>query len=787
MLRHNFLLAYRSFRRYKSSFFINLIGLSTGLTCALLIYLWVNDELSVDKFHENEGQLYRTLEHTRYNEDITTWKETSGPVAKVLEEEMPEVVYVTAVAPPEWFGKQNLTAGEKNIKALGQYVGKDYFNIFSYGLTIGDKDQVLSDKNSIVISEKLAMSLFNTTENIIGKIVELEHERPLQVSGVFKGTPANSTVQFDFAVAYDILLEMPAWNWVQNWGSTGPEVYMVLKEGTDIDLFKEKIADVIKVRQENPIRTLTVIPYSEYYLYGKYENGVQTGGRIEYVRLFSIIAILILIIACINFMNLSTAKASRRLKEIGVKKAIGAGRKSLVFQHLGESIFMAFMALGIALFLVLLLLPQFNEITGKQLTMSFEGNLIVMILGITLFTGLIAGSYPALYLSGFNPVTILKGKLESSIGELWTRRGLVVMQFSLSVILIVSVVVVYKQIEFIQNKNLGYDKDNIIHFGIEGRVKESTETFVSEIKRIPGVINASTTTHDMIGHNWSAGIGWEGKNPEDNTQFQIAMVNYDLIETLDMKMVTGRSFSRDFATDNTGIIFNETAIAAMGLEDPIGKTVNFLGQEKTIIGIVKDFHFKSLHEAVEPMLLVLAPKQVNRIMVRIATGKEGETVTALQNFYQNYNPGFPFDYQFLDEDYQALYAAEQRISTLSKYFAGLAIIISCLGLFGLSAFTAERRLKEIGIRKILGSSEVGIVYLLSSDFTKIVLTAIIIALPISYFVARQWLNNFALSIELAWWFFAGAGLVALLVAWFSVGFQTIKAARVNPVQCLKDE
>ncbi len=787
MLRHGILLFIRNIKKNRTTFFINLLGLSTGLACVLLIYLWVHDELNVDKFHVNDELLYRTLEHTSFNEDIVTWKETSGPVAKVLADEMPEVVYSTAIAPPEWFGKQNLSTEEKDIKALGQYVGKDYFNIFSFNLLYGDKNEVVTDKNSIVISESLAMSLFNTTENILGQVIELEHERPLLVSGVFKDTPPNSTIQFDFALAYDILLDMPAYNWVQNWGSTGPEVFMVLKEGTDIEQFKRKIANLIKVRQEESTRTLSVIPFSDYYLYGNYENGKQAGGRIEYVRMFSIIAIIILIIACINFMNLSTARASRRQKEIGVKKAVGAIKKTLVFQFLGESVFTAHIALAVAIVIVLVFLPQFNEIVGKNLSLSFNGNFIFSFIAITLFTGLLAGSYPALYLSSFKTVMILKGKLKNSVGEFWTRKGLVVVQFALSVVLIVSVFVIYKQIEFVQGKNLGYNKDNVMYFGIEGKVKNGLETFISEIKKISGVTNASSTSHDMIGHSWSAGIGWEGKDPLDNTQFQIAIVNYDLIETLDMEIISGHGFSRDFASEINGIIFNETAIEAMGLKNPIGKSVDFLGQKNTISGVVKDFHIKSLHEAVEPMILVLGPAGTNTVMVRIESGKEQETLAAIGTFYEEYNPGFPLDYQFLDQEYAELHASEQRVSTLSKYFAGLAILISCLGLFGLAAFTAERRGKEISVRKVLGQTSTQVVLMLSTEFAKLVLVAIIIALPMAYLLTSNWLSGFAYRIPLRFWYFLAAGMVAFFVALLTVGSQALTAAHKNPVDGLRDE
>ncbi len=787
MFRHNFLLSYRTFKRYKTTFFINLMGLSTSLAGALLIYLWVHDELNTDKFHEMDERLYQVMEHMKHDNKTYTHGETSGPMAEVLIEEMPEVEYAAAVAPTHWpgFDSFTLSVGETNIRATGQYAGEDYFNIFSYRLMYGDKDHVLSDKNSIVISEQVAMNLFNTTEGLIGKAVEFQHERDFLISGVFRQVPANSSVQFDFVLSFETFKDIKPW--VNSWGSTGPFIYAVVKEETDIGQFNRKFPTIVQRITGDSARYPFLKSYSENYLFNTYENGVQTGGRIEYVRLFTIIAIFILLIACINFMNLSTARASRRLKEIGIKKVVGSGRGELIFQYMGESMLMAFASLIIAMLVVVLLLPQFNEITGKQLTLVFDRSLILAAMSITLVTGIAAGSYPALYLSGFRPIRILKGSQKAPLSAVRARKGLVVFQFTLSVILMVGIWVVYQQIEFVQGRHLGYEIDNVIYFNAEGRSKENMETFLSEMKRIPGVINASSTAHRMVGHNWSVGgVEWEGKDPDNMIGFQVASVNYDFLETLGFELKEGRSFSRDFADDTQKIIFNETAIEAMGLSDPIGKTVRFMGS-KEIIGVVKDFHYESLHEKLTPFFFIIIPGSDNKVMARIEAGKERETLDRLQDFYAIHNPGFPFDYKFLDDDYEAQYTAEQRVASLSQYFTGLAILISCLGLFGLAAFTAERRTKEIGIRKILGAGNFSVVRLLSANFTKMVLVAITIALPVSYFIAQKWLEGFAFRIELEWWYFAGSGLIALLIAWFTVGLQTVKAANVNPVDCLKDE
>jgi putative ABC transport system permease protein len=786
MLRHNLLLIYRNFKRFKTTFFINLIGLSTGLACTLLIYLWVSDEWNVDKFHKKDARLFEVMEHQQHTGSIRVTNSTPGLLAETLAEEMPEVEYVAVATPSYWFDKFTLSIKQdKQIDANGIYASKDYFNVFSFDLILGDANRVLADKNSIVISESIAKNLFDTPANALGKAVECQHEKQYTVSGIFKNIPSNSSAQFDFVLSFEVAKEINPG--IAKWENSGPMTFVVLKEGTNKNQFDKKIADLIKHKSKDTHRTLFTTRYSDVYLYGEYVNGEQSGGRIDYVKQFSIIAFFILVIACINFMNLSTAKASRRIKEVGIKKAVGAGRRMLIAQYLGESMLMSLLSLATAILIVDLCLPKFNEITGKALILNFDGNFALSIAGIMLFTGLIAGSYPALYLSGFSPASVLKGKLTTSFGDAWARKGLVIFQFTLSVILIVAVLVVYKQIEFLQQKNLGYNKDNLIYFEMEGKIKEHAETFISELKNIPGIVNASSIAQSMVGGGNTSEIEWEGKNPDEKIPFAIRPVNYDAIEMMDIEVKEGRSFSRKFSGDSLKVVFNEAAIKAMALKDPIGKEVSLGPYKFQIIGIVKDFHFESLHTNINPLFFVMRPEFTQKIIAKIRAGKEAETIESIRKFYQAFNPGFAFDYRFVDQDYRAQYDAEQKVATLSNYFASLAILISCLGLFGLAAFTAERRLKEVGIRKVLGASEWRIIYLLSGDFTKIVFIAIVLAIPVSYVITRQWLDGFAYKISLAWWYFIGAGFLALLIAWLTVGSQALKAARVNPTQCLKDE
>lgn len=785
MLKHNLILIYRNFLRAKSYFFINLFGLTTGLVCTLLIYLWVRNELNMNKFHEKDARMYQVMEHQKYADEIMTTTSTPGILSEALKQEMPEVEFAATTA---WITGYTLSVGEHSVKAQGYHVGEDYFSIYSFKLLQGQPEQVLKDKLGMVISKDLAIKLFGTDENVLGKFVELQHKKTYHVTGVFAGTPPNSSLKFDFVMSFeDFKTEN---TWVLDWGNNGPSTIVVLKEGTDPVAFEQKIAGFVKTKNEDTNVTLFIAKYSDRYLFGSYENGKQSGGRIEYVRLFSIIAVFILIIACINFMNLSTARASRKAKEVGIKKSVGAERKSLVIQFLSESMVTAILSLILAIAFVYLFLPQFNVITDKHITLNiFDPELILSFLGITIFTGLAAGSYPALYLSGFKPAAVLKGEVRGSWGELWARKGLVIFQFALSVILIVSVLVIFMQIDFVQSKNLGYKKDNLISFPIEGRIDSTRDTFIEEIKKLPGILNASSISHSLMGRNSNtSGLNWDGKNPDDVILFENVNVNNGITETMGMEFVDGTTFTGNYGIDTTKIIFNEAAVRVMNMENPVGKTITLWGSRKLqIIGVVKDFNFQSLHEVVNPLFFRMLPEATSTIMVRLEGGKEKEALESLTEFYKEYNPGFTFDYVFQDQEYARLYAAEQRVATLSGYFAAFAVLISCLGLFGLAAFTAERRLKEIGIRKALGSSSASIVILLSSDFTRMVIIAIIIGLPISYYMLERWLEKFAFHIDLELWYFALAGFIALFISWITVASQAVKASRVNPVDCLKDE
>jgi putative ABC transport system permease protein len=794
MIRHYFIITMRNLTKYKGSFIINLTGLSTGLACALFIYLWVSDEKQFDKFHENDKNLYQVMELSTENNETIVHEATQGPLAEAMKKELPEVAAAVQVFSIEKSGfKFNLKVKDKSIKTtLGVFAGKDFFNVFSFPLLIGSKEQVLNEKTAIVISENLAKNLFGSADASVGKIVEYEivgKKMEVQVTGVFKTLPSNSSLQFDVALTQASFLT-DFWTGGTEWTNQTPNTYLLLKSQTDVAKFNTKIKNFIQQFNKGTQYSLFVRSYSSAYLYGHYENGVQSGGRSVYVSLFSFVALFILIIACINFMNLSTAKASRRLKEVGIKKAVGSSRSALVYQFLLEAVVMAFLSLTIACVIVVVLLPAFNQITGKTLSIDFSLNFAFLVLATTLLTGLLSGSYPAFYLSGFNPIAILKGKIKNSFGELLARKGLVILQFVISTVLIVSVMVIYRQVNFMQSKNLGYNKDNVIVFDKEGAVMQNTNVFIQELKQIPGILNASAIDQSIVQSGVPSstyGIKWEGKSDKDLVNFAVFQVDYDLIETLGLQLKEGRAFSKQFGSDSTQLIFNEAAIKAMGLKQAIGAKISMWDTDMQVAGIVKDFHINSLHEAIVPMVFKYAPSSTMMIMAKIAKGKELETIASLQDFYKKYNPGYLLDFKFLDANYQSQYISEQRISQLSKYFAGLAILISCLGLFGLAAFNAEARTKEIGIRKVLGATVGNVAFLLSKDLFKLVIIAELVAFPLAWWAMLNWLNNFAYKVDLSVFVFVLTFFAIVLVTLVVVSFQAIKAGIANPIKSLRTE
>ena len=803
MWRHNLVITLRKFKRNKTSFFINLIGLSTALAAALLMLMWVQDEMSIDTFDQKADHLYQVMHNLDLPSEIFTLEETPVPLAKAMAAEMPEVEYAVTVNDFFNWGRKKgvLTVGEQSTEVKGIHAGEDFFQVFSYPMLEGSRNEVLKGKSGIVISESVATKLFGSTENVVGRSVQWDHvayDGDFQIEGVFKDPPTNATDQFEVILHLSHLTDNDRWanQWTGSYGKT----YFTLNPASDINSVKDKLAATMQVKCERCTESsLFPFKYSDKYLYGDFVNGVASGkGRHVYVKLFSLTALFLLLIACANFMNLSTAEAARKMKEIGVRKTVGATRRSLILQLQSESVLLSTIALLFALTMVVLLLPEFNHISGKELQLKLSGNLILATAGITLFTGLLSGSYPALYLSRFKPAQVIKGKLDSNSGDFWIRKGLVIFQFSLSLIFIVSLLVVNQQVDYSQTKDMGYERENVISFpwkgelydnwnglGEEGNSNEKYYTFIAGLSNIPGVVHATQMNGNILDNViGQSGITVTGDASEESFNVKSPVVGYDFMKTLGIDVVAGRSFSRD-RNDSyfTTIMVNETAAKLIGFENPIGEKIHMNG-ENEIIGVVKDFQYGSLYNGIEPFIFRF-DKHLGNILVKVDGSGVQETVAALESLYQEFLPGQSLDFRFLDDDYQQQYESELRLATLSRYFAGLAILISCLGLFGLAMFMAARRKKEIGVRKILGSTVLEIVQMLGRDFTKTVLIAILIATPVSYYIARQWLSNFEYSIDLQVWYFLLPALIVLSVSWLTVGVHTIRAAQLNPVEALK--
>ncbi len=775
--------------RNKTFTAINILGLALGLACSLLIMLWVQDEKAVDGFHKNGKFLYQVYERNYFDGKVEGNYPTQGLLAEELKRVVPEVQYASSL---EWNTTNTFEAGDKISKMEGSFAGNDFFTMFSYPLLQGTPQTALNSVDGIAISRKMAEHFFGSAEKAIGKIIRYENSENFPVTAVFENLPANSSQQFDFLRSWQAFKKEND-DWIHNWGNTDGPTFVQLRKDADPIKTEAKIKDFVyryKEKSKGFNIELGLQPYPEKYLHSTFKNGYADGGRIEYVNLFTIVVIFILLIACINFMNLSTARSTKRAREVGVRKVVGASRTTLILQFIGEALLLAFIAVIIAVIVVLLFLPSFNSLTGKQLALPFaQPGFWLTLFCLFAITGIIAGSYPALFMSSLKPVKILKGRLQFSWGTTFFRKGLVVFQFALSIVFMIGMIVVYKQVSYIQTKNIGYDRENLLYVPLEGELSQKYAVFKDQAANVPGILSVSKMRQapTTIG-NHTGDIKWVGKDPTLVASFVNSTVGYDFVKTMSLQLAEGRDFSKDFGTDSTGYIVNETAIQKMGYKDPIGKQLWWGNHEGKIIGVIKDFHFASMHETIEPFIVRLdEDRQSGTILVRTKAGKTKEVITGLEKVCKSLNPKFPFTYKFSDEEFTRLYKSEQVVSELANYFAVLAIFISCLGLFGLAMFTAEQRIKEIGVRKVLGASVFSIVSLLSTNFLKPVAIAMLIAFPIALWAMNQWLRGFAYKVTVEWWMFALAGLLTIFIALLTVSYQSIKSALTNPVTSLKTE
>lgn len=782
-------IALRNLWKNKTHSFINIFGLALGLTGAIVIALWIQRELSVDQFHSNIDRLYRVLEHQTYSNDfVLTVAATPGPLAEALKAEVPEIERATRLS---WGERILLTVDQTSFRETGNYADSDFFNLFSFPILHGDTTQELLQPGFITISKKLAEKYFGTTD-AVGKSIRVNNEKDYQVSAVFGDVPENSNLKFDFLLPmYEYVQQN---DWLKSWNSNGIRAYVLLAKGSDGKVVSDKIVNFLKDHSDQDNAVLQLQSLTDQYLRTDFKDGkYQGGGRIAYVRLFALIALLIIIIACINFMNLATARSANRAKEIGIRRVSGAQQQTLIVQFLGESLIMSLIAGVFAVGMVAFILPFFNRLFNTELSLTLlQTNVWLTCIGITLFTGLVAGIYPAFYLAALRPVEVFKGAAtKGGNGVAWLRKGMVVTQFAIATFLIVATLVILTQMNYLKNKTLGYQKENLIYLPVNGTLWDKYDVVKSELLQTPGVQSVSSSV-GMI-YSWgnnSSNFHWSGKRPDQDILFQTIPVGLDFIETIGAEMAAGRDFSQDFPADSTNFIINQKAAELMELQDPVGQPLaqgeGEDAERGTIIGVVKDFHVNSFHTGQEPVILQLRPWK-NFIYLRIRPENVSSTLAQIETVVRKHNPAYPFEYSFVDQEYDQLYRSEQRISALANTFTFLAIFVSCLGLFGLATFTAQQRRKEISIRKVLGASISGITTLLSKEFLWLVAIALLIASPVAWWAMQQWLQSFAYSAGVQWWMFVLAGVLTVAIAFLTVSIQAIRAAVANPIHALKDE
>ena len=780
--------AVRAIKRHKGYSFINIFGLAIGMACCILILLWVQDELSYDRFHANGDDIYRIIKE-EYIEGETLWSAlTSPPLAHPLKADFSEIILSTRFG--NW-GRRVVQYQDKRVNEdKFEHADPDFFKIFSFDFIAGDPDSAFSDPFSVVLTQDTATRYFGT-EDPIGKVLTVENIYDVKVTGLIQTIPKNSTIQFDFLSPFTLLKEFIGENNMQNWNFNSFMTFVQLGQNTNEQGVNQVIAGYLDKFVPEEDYKLVLQPFKKMHLSSYVLHDFSGVGDMKYIYIFSALAFFVLIIACINFMNLATARSSRRALEVGIRKVSGAKRTDLIKQFFGEAIFLSFISLILAIFLVEILLPSFNRLSGKNLGLDFAGNISIYIglLAITIVSGIFSGVYPALFLSSFQPVRVLKGTLRmGSKGGLF-RRVLVVTQFSLSIFLIIATMVIFRQLNYIRNMDMGYDREHIIHMNMVGDSNEKYETLKQELIKGQNVVAVSASfALPTRNFNSPGSPDWEGRPADKEINMNTDFVDYDYFETLGIEMAEGRAFSRDFAMDaEEAYIVNEELVKQMGMKQPVGKRFAFWAEWGTIVGVVKDFHFQSLHNKINPISFKFNPGWLRWLYVRIKPDDIQATIGFMKNTWNGIVPDYPFEYHFLDESFEELYKSEQQMSAITNYFTILGIFIACLGLFGLAAFMAERRTKEIGIRKVLGASVPKLIYLLSSEFAKLVLVANIVAWPVAYFVAHQWLQNFAYRTNIHVGMFLMAAALSLFIALATVSFKALKTATANPAKALRYE
>jgi putative ABC transport system permease protein len=784
MFRNYFKIAFRNIQKSKAISLINIVGLSLGIACCILILLWAKDELATDKYHAKLDSLYtiHTIQH--YGNAVSRNGGSIPALAPALKAEYPEVLNAARINNGQ--SEALLTYGNRQFRELIQLADPEIFQMFTFPIVQGRPEDAFGDPYVLVLSERIAARIFEGV-NPVGKVLTLNNKEEFRVVGVMRNIPHNSSIRFDIWAPLELTNRWLRPGYTSTWSNHAFRTYVEMAGGSDTDAFNKKIFD--RIRRSNPGNNSEPVlyPFGKVYL--------EFWGRITYVRIFSLIAFVILVIACVNFMNLSTARSARRAKEVGLRKVVGARRPQVMHQFFGESLIFTFLSLGLALLMVRLFLPTFRNFTAKPLPIKdlLDPAIILGILAVSLATGLLSGSYPALFLSSFRPVAVLKGdRLSGAKGALF-RKVMVVLQFSLSVVLIIGTMVIYGQVRFIKNKSLGFDKEHLLYVRLEGRLLDNVVSLKNEILQHPGVQSVTATSHSPTGiYNNGHGWDWDGRDPSVNPLVTYFGVDPDFLKTFKMELAEGESFLPATGHSMTSVVINECFAGIMGLPSVLGARLSQPGQQLRVIGVIKDFHFTPINQEIGPVLIYFDPtyrsfQTYRYLFVRLNAGPVPAALAHIEKAVRSFNPGFPFAYRFLDDDYDQMYRGVERVEAVVRTFAILAILISCLGLLGLAAYTAEQRTKEIGIRKVMGASASVIIVLLSKEYAKWVLTANIIAWPASYFLMKAWLRNYSYRIDLGLPIFLLAAALSVLIAQLTVSVQALKAARANPVETLRYE
>ncbi|MBN9298475.1 MAG: ABC transporter permease [Filimonas sp.] len=778
---------WRNLIKNKTYSILNITGLAIGVACAALIFLWVEDELTYNHQFERRDRIYKVMENQTYDGQVMTFGSTPGPLAAAIKTDIPGIKNSARIT---WGERALFTLGDKSIYEQGNYADSSYLDMYTLPFIKGSSATAFADIHSIVVTEKMANKFFGSASEAMGKNLKMNNQQEYTVTGVIQDLPKNISLRFEWLVSFRVYEERNAW--LTNWGSNSLQTMVELAPNANLAAINKQLSGFIKAKMNNETTTQPFLfAMNDWRLYSKFENGHQVGGRIKYVKLFSIIAWIILIIACINFMNLATARSEKRAREVGVRKVLGAGKQMLIAQFIGEALVMALLSVVLAVLLVYLALPAFSKMVDKELTMQlFKPLHFGSLLAIGLVCGLFAGSYPAFYLSSFNPVAVLKGlKLKTGVKAIVFRKGLVIFQFAISIVLIICTTVIYQQIQHVKSRNLGYDKDHLLITPGYKSLVDHFPAVKSQLQQTGVVDNAALSDQYILNIGSNTGdFKWQGKDPNKQILIQLVNSGAGLFNTMGMKMKEGRDFYDASTVDSNNVVINEKLASLMGKSGGIGQIINRGDRQLRIVGIVKNFVYNDMYAEPEPVIFFYAPANTYNIFIKLKpTSDLPGAMAKVETVIKANNPAYPFESNFVDEYFDSFFKSELLIGKLAAVFAALAIFISCLGLFGLAAFSAEQRKKEIGIRKVLGASTSGITNLLSKEFLQLVGLACIISFPLAWWLMKNWLNDYTYRTSIHWWVFAVAGVVSMLIAVLTVSFQAVKAALANPVKSLRTE